>query len=136
MDSVVLHDGKFSVSRTPEHGPTNVELAWLHQPPQPSSSAVALYDWEWVGGSSSQSNVVQVFGCRDGHLIILQQVSNDAHSVHAGVDYNANTGLLTIKSVNYGAGAHCCPEKLDIITFKWTNKGFEKVGWKSLPMPK
>lgn len=136
MDSAVLYHGKFSAPRTPEHGPASLELAWLRKPPQQSNLVIALYDWMWVGGSSSQSNVVQVFGCRDGHLTILQQISNDAHSVHAGADYNADTGILKVKSVNYGAGAHCWPEKLDIVTFKWTDKGFEQVGWETVPMPK
>lgn len=136
MDFAVLQNGKYSVLRTPESGPASVELAWLRQPPRQPSVAIVLYDWEWVGGSSSQSNVVQVFGCRDRHLTILQQITNDAHSVHAGADYDAETGVLTVKSVNYGAGAHCCPEKLDIVTFKWFENGFEQVEWKTVPMPK
>lgn len=134
-DSAVLYQGKFSTFEMPEHGPASVELAWVQQLPHQSNVAAALYDWKWIGGSSSQSNVVQVFGCQDGHLTILQQISNDAHSVHAGADYNASTGVLTVKSVNYGAGAHCCPEKLDIVTFKWTDRGFEQVGWETIPMP-
>lgn len=136
LDTAILHNGTYSVSGRPEQGPASVELVWLRRLPQQSDLAVARFDWEWVGGSSSQSNVVQVFGCRNGHLTILQQITNDAHSTHAGADYDANTGILTLKSVNYGAGAHCCPEKLDIITFRWSDKGFEQVGQKTVPIPK
>lgn len=114
----------------------SVELAWVRHAPQPSHSAAVLYDWEWVGGSSSQSNVVQVLGCRDGRQTILQQISNDAHSQHAGADYDVQTGVLIVKSVNYGEGAHCCPEKLDVVTFKWTGEAFEQAGWKTVAMPK
>lgn len=135
MDTAVLHDGDYSASPTPEHGPASVKLAWV-RPVQQSQLAVALFNWEWVGGSSSQSNVVQVFGCRDGHLTIIQQISNDAQSVHAGADYDAKTGVLIVKLVNYGAGAHCCPESLDVVSFRLTDKGFLPVGWKTIPMPK
>jgi hypothetical protein len=136
VDSALLHHGRYHSPDTRERSATSVELTWLQKPHQQSNLAVALYDWEWIGGSSSQSNVIQVFGCQGGRLSILQQISNDAHSIHAGANYNPETGVLTVKSVRYGAGAHCCPEKLDIVTFKWAGGGFEQISWETVTMPR
>ena len=138
-DSGTLRHGKYERKWTPARGYSGAELVWLRVPrsSRPDSElAVVLYSWDWVGGSSSQSDVVQVFGCRDDHLVVLQQISNDAHGLQGGVNYDVRIGVLTIKSVRYGSGAHCCPEKLDIVSFRWTGAKFHRVAWKTVPMPK
>lgn len=136
-DSAVLRNGHYEDDGPPERGRVSTELGWLRLPaPKKTMLAVADYFWEWVGGSSSQSEVVQVFGCKNDRLLLIQQISNDSHGQHAGVDYDVRSGILTVKSVRYGAGAHCCPEKLDIVTFKWNGYTFEQLGWKTVPMPK
>lgn len=139
MSSGTLTGGKYERNETTDAGSTSVELASVQRPTAArgdSPFAIVSYYWEWLGGSSSQSNVVQVFGCRNGHLLVLQQISNDAHSQHAGTDYDPQTRVLTVKSVRYGAGAHCCPEELDVVAFRWTGARFEQTGWKTVPMPK
>jgi len=135
-DSGVLRDGKFERNENLDHA--SVDFGWLIQPRARSHAvtyAIALYSWEWAGGSSSQSHVVQVFGCKIGHLIVLQQISNDAHSERAGVSYDPDSGILVVKSVRYGSGPHCCPEKLDIVTLRWVGNKFERVRWRTVPMP-
>lgn len=136
-DSAELRNGNFERDDNPGHVAS--EFKWLMRrsgQAQSVSYAIALYFWEWAGGSSSQSDIVQVFGCKDGHPLVLQQISNDAHSENAGVKFDPVSGILTVKSVRYGSGAHCCPEKLDIVTFRWSGNGFQRLGWKTVPMPK
>ena len=136
-DSVRLRDGKYE--KKDEDGYLGADLAWVRLPRSSEAKpdiAIVLYDWEWAGGSSSQSDVVQVFGCKHNRLAVLQQISNDAHSEHAGINYDQRAGILTVKSVRYGAGAHCCPEKLDVVTFRWSGTAFKQIGWKTVPMPK
>ncbi len=127
-DSATLSRGKYERGGTVEEGPTEVELASFQVVNGTSTNpmfAVVTYQWIWIGGSSSQSDVVQVFGCKNDHLIVLQQISNDAHSQHAGATFDPKTGALMIRSVRYGAGAHGSPQELDIVNFQWAGNRFK-----------
>lgn len=133
-DSVNLRNGSFE---RPEAGNYEyVKLSWVQQPnSEDQHIAIVAYRWMWSGGSSSQSDVIQVLECDKGRFIMLQQILNDAHSEQAGATYEARTRILTVRSVRYGAGAHCCPEKLDVVTFKWTGKSFQMIRWETIRMP-
>ena len=135
-NSVRLRGGKYE--KRGELGYISAGLAWMRLQRTSKANldiAIVLYRWSWAGGSSSQSDVVQVFGCKHDRLVVLQQISNDAHSENAGINYDPRTGNLTVKSVRYGAGAHCCPEKLDVVSFRWSGTTFKQIGWKIVPMP-
>ena len=133
-ESVDLTNGSFE---HPEAGNyESVNLSWVQQPTaEDQRFAIVAYRWMWAGGSSSQSDVIQVLECDKGRFMLLQQIVNDAHSDQAGAKYEARAGILTVKSVRYGSGAHCCPEKLDVVTFKWTGKSFQRIRWKTIRMP-
>lgn len=133
-DTAKLRDGSFENDENPGH--VSADFEWVKRPKGLTQTGIALYMWEWVGGSSSQSDILQVFGCNRGHLVVLQQISDDGHSEHAGVNFDPKSGILTVKSVRYGSGAHCCPEKLDIVNFRWSGNGFQRIKWKTVPMPK
>jgi len=136
LDSGLLKRGRYE-KWTAEKGYASAHLGDVH--PLPSVSAdkflLVIYHWEWAGGSSSQSDVAQVFGCIDGKPAVLQQISNDAHSENTNIRWDAGRRVLTVKSVNYGTGAHCCPEKLEIVEFKWTGSRLTKLLQQRVPMP-
>ena len=129
-----LQNGSFERRETGSY--ESASLSWV-QPPTAGDHRIAIvaYRWTWAGGSSSQSDVIQVLECDRGRFVVLQQILNDAHSDQAGAKYDASAGILTVRSVRYGSGAHCCPEKLDVVTFKWTGKLFQRIRWKTIKMP-
>ena len=133
-ESVHLQNGSFERRETGNYESAN--LSWVQQSTaEDQRIAIVAYRWMWAGGSSSQSDVIQVLECDKGRFVVLQQILNDAHSDQAGAKYDASAGILTVRSVRYGSGAHCCPESLDVVTFKWTGKSFQRISWKTIKMP-
>lgn len=132
--SVDLRKGRFESREAGNY--ESAKLSWVQQyAAEDQRIAIVAYSWMWAGGSSSQSEVIQVLECDEGRFVVLQQILNDAHSEQAGAKYDALAGILTVRSVRYGSGAHCCPEKLDVVTFKWTGKSFQRIRWKTIKMP-
>lgn len=133
-ESVDLRNGSFERRETGKY--ESVNLSWVQQPTaEDQRFVIVAYRWMWAVGSSSQSDVIQVLECDNGRFMLLQQIVNDAHSEQAGAKYEARAGILTVRSVRYGSGAHCCPEKLDVVTFKWAGKSFQRILWKTIKMP-
>lgn len=102
-----------------------------------SPFALAIYSWEWVGDSSSQSWAAQVFTCANGKLKVVQQITNDSHHFpKTAAWYDPSTKVLTIKSNRYGKGANCCPEQLDVMELRWDGSESKRVSLKTIPHPK
>ena len=118
-------------------GATDVRLAW--QEPLDAEHWIADYEWEWVGGSSSHSDIVQVFELRDSMLFITQQIEADTHHGGrvVGGRFNTATKLLTVKAVDYAdREGRCCPSLMDVATFRWDGKQFHRISAKIVPLPK
>ena len=91
------------------------------------SSALVLYSWFSVGGSSSQGGTAQVFTVSDGQLRSVQKINWDTH-FQAGQptdSFDAGTRTLVIRSAHYIPGdAHCCVSAMDIVSFRWDGTRF------------
>jgi len=94
-------------------------------------SALVLYSWFDVGGSSSQGGTAQVFTVSDGHLRSVQRIGWDTH-FQAGQptdSFDPATNALVIRSAHYIPGdAHCCVSAMDIVTFRWDGTRFIQTG--------
>jgi hypothetical protein len=100
---------------------------------------VVDYDWEWIAGSSSQSNIVQVVELREGKVYITQEIEVDTHhGGHAvGAWFNAGRKRLTVKAVNYAPfEGRCCPSLMGVVTFVWDGTRFHRITAKRVPLPK
>jgi hypothetical protein len=109
-------------------GSTEVRLAWQKQ--LDASHAVVAYDWEWVGGSSSHSQLVQVFELRDDKIFITQQIEADTHhgDTAVGAVLNPSKKTLIVRSVELDSPkGRCCPTQINVVAFAWTGKQFRRV---------
>jgi hypothetical protein len=43
--------------------------------------------------------------------------------------------LLSVSATDYGAGAHCCPEYIDSVTYRWAGTRFAQVSRMTIPNP-
>ena len=117
-------------------GATNVVLAWQQQ--LDATHWLAAYDWEWVRGSSSDSEVVQVFELRDGKIFITQQIEADTHhgGRAAGAVLNREKKTLTVRAVELNSPqGRCCPTYINVVAFNWTGSRFRRVGSRQIPIP-
>src|ERR1051326_8570692 len=94
---------------------------------------VLVFYWTWWGGSSSQSQVIQVLECREDYWFVSQQISTDAHGNPGPVEF-ADLGdknkRIAVYSTVYGRGAHCCPEFRERVTYNWNGKRFVEASRK------
>lgn len=86
------------------------------------------------GGSCSENGEVMVFELRKGNLFETQQITYNHQAPGAGVDFSPRTGVLVISGRHEDNSAHCCPDKLDVATFKWDGKAFRVRSVKVQPV--
>jgi hypothetical protein len=114
---------------------TEVRLRW--QRSLDAEHQLAAYEWEWVGGSSSQSILVQVLELRGDAVFVTQQIEADAHGTGADAILNTTTKRLTVKALIFTEGdANCCPSMLSTVVFHWDGKQFRRAGARRVPIPK
>jgi len=116
-------------------GATDVVLAW--QQALDAAHWLVAYDWEWVGGSSSHSQVVQVFELRDGKVFITQQIEADTHhGGRVGAILNKEKKTLVVRAVEIDSPkGRCCPTHINVVAFTWTGKTFQRVSSRQIPNP-
>jgi hypothetical protein len=117
-------------------GATDVVLAW--QQSLDATHWLSAYDWEWVGGSSSHSQIVQVFELRGGKVFITQQIEADTHhgGRAAGAILNKQKKTLVVRAVEIDSPkGRCCPTQINVVAFTWTGKSFRHVGSRQIPNP-
>jgi len=116
-------------------GSVDVWFEWQHA--LDANHLVAAYEWQWVGGSSSQSIIVQVFELRDDKVFITQQIEAEAHGTGAGADINPQSNLLTVHALVFAdTDGHCCPSSLSTVVFQWDGRLFRRIRARKGPEPK
>lgn len=135
--SVLAAVKKFFARKDPDfHSSQKLEtIHYLNGSPSSSGgSALLIYSWFAVGGSSSQGGVVKVFIVHDGHLQSTQAINWDTH-FDAGQpteSFDPRTNNLIIRSAHYIPGdAHCCVSAMDVVTFRWDGKSFVETGFQT-----
>jgi hypothetical protein len=96
--------------------------------------ALVTFWWVTAGGSTSSSQVVQVFELSDGHPVVVQQIVFNARGLGASSRFELGTQKLTIRGVH--GWEHCCPTTLDEGTFEWNGAVFKITTYHSIPMPR
>jgi hypothetical protein len=117
-------------------GTTSVWLDW--QRPLDDEHWVAAYGWLWVAGTSSSSEIVQVFELRNGKVYITQEIEADIHhgGKPVGAWFDSRKKLLTVKAVNYAPlEGRCCPSLMGVVTFRWDGKRLRAIRAKHVPLP-
>jgi hypothetical protein len=98
------------------------KVYYLRSPTSNGQTALVLYSWFDVGGSSSQGGVAQVFRIVNSTLQSTQKIGWDTH-FQAGVPFVAfdqTADTLVSRSAHYIPGdAHCCVSAMDVVTFRW-----------------
>jgi hypothetical protein len=93
--------------------------------------ALAVYEQDMAGGSSSQFGIAQVFEFADKRLRVAQMIDWDLH--YGGPygpldDFNEETKSLTVRSAHYEPGdAHCCVSAFDVVTYRWNGRAFAQT---------
>ena len=125
----ILHNGQFESA-------TDVGFRWQYS--LDANHIVVTYWWVWIAGSSSQSDIIQVFESRDGKVFITQQIEADTHGggTVAGASFNRNAKSLTVKAVELDSpNGRCCPTHLNIVVFHWDGMKFRQASAHQIPMP-
>jgi hypothetical protein len=117
-------------------GGTEVDIGWIRR--IDSEHMVVDYGWVWMAGSSSQSDIVQVFELRDGKVFITQQIEADTHGgdTAAGVRFDERTKRLIVKAVELDSpNGRCCPTRLNVVVFRWDGGKFRQISARQVPIP-
>jgi hypothetical protein len=94
---------------------------------------VAL-NWLACGGSCSNDELLFVFAVENGHTVITQELDFDVQAAGAGTWFNAASGKLTIKARSDDGSAHCCPQHIDVVSFRWSGDKFELEKSQTVPI--
>jgi hypothetical protein len=126
--SFSLKNGHYKHDEPYDHSSIDLDsVYYLSTSPSKGSSALVLYSWFSVGGSSSQGGTAEVFAVSDGHLRSVQRIDWDTH-FQAGQptdSFDPGTNTLVIRSAHYIPGdAHCCVSAMDVVTFQWNGTHF------------
>jgi hypothetical protein len=100
---------------------------------EPQYALLDIGDVRWAG-SSTNTGILQLVHLEDGHLTVVQQISYDLQAPGTGVKFNPRTGILLITGRSDDHSAHCCPENVDVVAFKWTGKSFELRTFHRVPV--
>jgi hypothetical protein len=92
-----------------------LRMDWVHFLGETSDSAVVSLSWVATGVSASDSGIVQVFTLRDGHPVVVQQISFNTRGCGTSSIFSSDHVLLTIRGEH--GWEHCCPKTLDVVTF-------------------
>lgn len=117
-------------------GATEVDFGWRYW--LDAQHMVVAYGWVWSGGSSSQSDIVQVLESQDGKVWITQQIEADTYGggTIAGARFDQNAKRLTVKAVDLDSSkGHCCPTHINIVVFRWDGGKFRQISARQVPMP-
>jgi hypothetical protein len=98
-----------------------------------TETAVAEFDWVATGASASDYGVVQLFQLDDGHLKVVQQILfNTRGSKKVGAFFNPKSNVLVVRGVH--GWEHCCPTRLDVVTFRFDGSAFKQVAYHMAPL--
>jgi hypothetical protein len=117
-------------------GATDVILAW--QQVIDATHWLAAYDWEWIGGSSSHSQIIQVFEIRGDRVFVTQQIEADTHhgGKATGATLSKEKKTLIVKAVELDSPkGRCCPTYINVVAFRWTGSRFQQVSSHQVPIP-
>jgi hypothetical protein len=95
-------------------------------PSTPSTQyALVRFGWEEIGGSTSQSEIFQLFELSGHRLRIVQDIDTDGHFSGPYSAFDEKTNTLYLRSAHYLPGdAHCCVSAVDVVTLHWNGSRF------------
>jgi hypothetical protein len=99
--------------------------------------ALAVYEEDNAGGSSSQDGIAQVFELADERLTVMEQIDWDLH--YGGPygpldDFDEKANTFTVRSAHYQPGdGHCCVSWFDVVTYRWDGWGFNETSIQTEP---
>lgn len=131
-----LHNGKFhrdERSNGVYTGSDDIGFDWVQFITGPQQYAVVSLWWTSVGGSSSPSEVIEVFGFEHQHPTVVQEIMFNVRGCSAArATFNAANNTLRVVAVH--GWEHCCPKTLDVVTYKWSGSSFSQMTAKTAPM--
>lgn len=97
--------------------------------------AIVQLDQTACGANCTDWPSVFVFRLENHRLTVLQHIAAEVHHTKGGISFDTEKMLLTVRATNYGAGAHCCPQYIDRVTYRWTGARFAQVSRMTIPNP-
>ena len=137
-DTFALHHGKYHEDYEPL-GSTDVALgvaSLVRSSGGAPQYAVISFRVANIGGSSSQTEYVQVLAIEGGHLVVRQQFSYDSQAKGTGAWFDPHSQTLLIVARADWDDAHCCPTRVDEAQYLWTGSGFSLSRWTTRPIRK
>lgn len=123
-----LHNGKLHKD-VPSHTDVTLKNIWYFD-----SRALVTLDLLSCGGSCSDQHLLYLFAIEDGHPAIQQTIGFDVQVEGAGQWFDPGLRTLTVKARSDDGSAHCCPEHMDVVVFRWTGKKFEIDKSETIPV--
>lgn len=133
-DGVRLQGAAFERKRNGTYEEVHLDL--LEFPDQPAGAnyyAVTDLKWADCGGSCTEVGLVQVFELQSNHPVLVQEIEYERHAAGTGAHWDQRTNTLTILGRSNDGSPNCCPQSLDVMTFRWDGKRFAFGGSTRVP---
>jgi hypothetical protein len=133
-DTVSLRAGKYE--KHEQFGESSVKVKFLSCLDRGvAEHALLATDWVSCGGSCNSHEIVQVFGLRGAHPVLVQQIYFDSDATGTGATFDDRLQTLTITGRSNEESPHCCPRSLDVITYRWEGQEFVQRGYRRMRLP-
>jgi hypothetical protein len=136
-DNVFLKDGMYEEKDQNTSGSEQVRLdhVFCFNRGTIEEYALVVTDWIGCGASCSSEGIVQLFVVRAKRPVITQQFVYDSDALGTGATFDEDSLTLTITGRSDDESPHCCPESLDVTTYRWRGTKFEEQGYEHVPAP-
>jgi hypothetical protein len=125
--TALMRDGTFSQRENYSSYSAKLDNIWyLEGSDATRQHALISIEATGCGGSCSSTGYLFLFELKDKHPVVVEQLEFDDHAYGAGASFNANSGLLVVKSKSEDGSPNCCAQRLDVISYKW-NGHFEEI---------
>ena len=131
-----LKNGKYQHSDTPA-GIADEEVTFtkVYFLGDPAEYAVVLLNEMDCGANCTWYPTTFVFHLSNQRLTLSQVISPEVHGTPDKTSFDPKTRRLTVYATNYGYGSHCCPQYIDIVTYRWSGAEFVRISRKIIPNP-
>jgi hypothetical protein len=133
--NVLLKDGTYEEKDGTTTQDVNLDHVFCFNQGTTEEHALVVLNWTGCGASCNSTGIVQLFAVRAKRPVITQEFTFDSDALGAGTKFDENSLTLTITGRSDDESAHCCPESLDVVTYRWQGSKFERQGYERVAAP-
>src|SRR5205823_6674288 len=117
----------------------DIELnkVWFFRDPDTRFQKALVSLWiTGAGGSSFNEGILLLIEIRDGRAVVTQELDYDLQAPNTGDSFDPSKLAIRIRARSNDGSTHCCPENVDLVTFKWKGGQFAQVSSRTIALKK